>query len=71
METEKIMNTLSPLDKSLDEMRLPKISGGPEIINDVIRDICELPDRTSPEDCPDTLIVTVDELRIILERYLL
>lgn len=35
----------------------------------IIRDICELPDRTSPEDQPDMLMVTEEELRIILTRH--
>ena len=35
----------------------------------IVRDICELPDRTSPEDQPDMLLVTEEELRIILARH--
>jgi hypothetical protein len=38
-------------------------------INSVIGDVSELPDRTSPEDEPDMMLVTADELKtIILER---
>ncbi|MDV8155240.1 hypothetical protein [Acinetobacter bereziniae] len=37
-----------------------------EKINLIIRDVAELPDRTSPEDFPDALIVTSDELEEIL-----
>ena len=36
----------------------------------IIRDIAELPDRTSPSDQPEMMLVTEDELRVILERYL-
>lgn len=36
-------------------------------INDVIRDVAELPDRTSPDDQPEMMMVTRDELREILE----
>lgn len=32
--------------------------------------VCELPDRTSPEDQPDMLMVTVDELHLIVRRAL-
>ncbi len=37
------------------------------IINDILRDVAELPDRTSPEDQPHMMLVTVDELRAILD----
>lgn len=36
-------------------------------IADILRDVCELPDRTSPYDDPDMLMVTYDELKSILE----
>lgn len=36
----------------------------------IIRDVAELPDRTSPEDWPDALIVTGDELEEILIQHL-
>jgi hypothetical protein len=39
------------------------------IITDVIRDICELPGRTSPEDWPEAMLIETDELRGILEQY--
>lgn len=38
------------------------------LIDNVIRDVAELPDRTSPEDWPEAMLVTADELRAILER---
>lgn len=41
-----------------------------ELIGDITRDICELPDRTSPDDEPDLLLVTIQELDIILRRHL-
>lgn len=37
-----------------------------EWINAVIRDVAELPDRNSPEDAPEMMLVTEDELRAIL-----
>lgn len=41
-------------------------SGLEAVISDVLRDIAELPDRTSPNDAPDMLIATHDELETIL-----
>lgn len=39
------------------------------VANDVCRDVCELPDRSSPEDQPSMLLVTTDELHgIVAER---
>jgi len=36
----------------------------------IIRDVAELPDRTSPEDWPEALIVTSVELEEILTQHL-
>lgn len=36
-------------------------------ISAVIRDVAELPDRTSPSDWPDAMLVTAEELREIIE----
>ncbi len=41
------------------------------LIDHVIRDVAELPDRTSPDDNPDTMLVTTRELRDILWQRLL
>ena len=41
-----------------------------ERIAAIILDVCELPDRTSPDDRPEELTVSVSELRTILERHL-
>lgn len=38
------------------------------MIDSVIRCVAELPDRNSPEDWPEAMLVTADELRMILER---
>lgn len=38
-------------------------------IDDVVQDICELPDRDSPEGRPDLMLVTATELRDIIERH--
>lgn len=37
----------------------------------IIREVSELPDRSSPEDWPDALLVTPDELKNILSEYLI
>lgn len=41
-----------------------------ELIERIIRDVAELPDRTSPPDWPDAMLVTCDELRSIIEPQL-
>lgn len=40
-----------------------------EKINLIIRDVAELPDRTSPKDWPEALILTSDELKEILSKH--
>ncbi len=32
----------------------------------IVREVAELPDRTSPADAPDMMLVTADELRAIV-----
>ncbi|MCV0427566.1 MAG: hypothetical protein K5905_19070 [Roseibium sp.] len=39
-------------------------------ISEIVKDVCELPDRTSPEAEPDMLLVTVDVLELILSHHL-
>ena len=41
-----------------------------EVIRGVLQDVAELPDRTSPADWPDAMLVTAEELRAILEARL-
>jgi hypothetical protein len=36
------------------------------IAEEIIREVSELPDRTSPADQPDMMLVTADELRGII-----
>lgn len=45
--------------------------GPAEQIMAIFDDLCELPDHTSPEDQPDLLMATEDELATILKRHLL
>ncbi len=48
----------------------PAGAGGFEPVFDaIVRDIAELPDRTSPPEWPEAMLVTADELRTILERH--
>ncbi len=39
-----------------------------EVAETVCRDVAELPDRTSPEDWPEAMLVTADELQLIVAR---
>ena len=39
---------------------------GEFLISNVIQHVAELPDRTSPDDAPDMMLVTADELTEIL-----
>lgn len=40
------------------------------IIDDIIRDVSELPDRTSPDNQPDMMLVSADELHTIIDHRL-
>jgi len=40
------------------------------LVDSIIRDLSELPDYTSPDEWPDALLATPDELRVVLERHL-
>ena len=37
-----------------------------KVCNDVIQDVAELPDRSSPDDWPEAMLVTAEELRAIV-----
>ena len=41
-----------------------------DAIVQICRDVAELPDRNSPEDQPDMMLVTPEELETILKRAL-
>lgn len=41
-----------------------------QFVGSVLNDVAELPDRTSPDDEPDMMLVTHDELKAILCRRL-
>ena len=53
-------------DRSEKEVLSANVSGID--VDAVIRNVSELPDRTSPDDQPDLLMVTADELRLILSE---
>ena len=40
------------------------------LVERIVRDVAELPDRTSPEDWPDAMLVTADELAAIVAAAL-
>jgi L-aminopeptidase/D-esterase-like protein len=41
-----------------------------DIVDLIVRDVAELPDRTSPDDWPEAMIVTATELRQIIRARL-
>lgn len=50
----------------IDRLRARDAQKQREVIEGVIRDVAELPDRTSPADWPEAMLVTEAELRAIL-----
>lgn len=48
--------------------RMPSEADVEWVVSDIIRDVCELPDYTSPDDQPDLLQCTVEELTLIVTR---
>ena len=62
-----------PRDAEIARLRADNerlIVAGELVIGRVLRDACELPDRTSPDDQPDMLMMTGDELDMLLRRHL-
>lgn len=49
------------------EMPSEKTDNVETLIETVIRNVAELPDRTSPENQPDMMLVSAEELRVILK----
>lgn len=47
----------------------PAKTAGDWLVHRIIVDVAELPDRTSPEDEPDMMLVEAKELRVILENH--
>lgn len=41
------------------------------IADRIVTDVAELPDRTSPDDWPEAMLVTAEELRLIVCRAIL
>ena len=39
-------------------------------IDKAIRDLCEMPDRSSPEDDPEAIVATPSEIRAAIEANL-
>jgi hypothetical protein len=48
----------------------PRDGDAERLADEIVREVCELPDRTSPDDQPDALMVTWQELRTIIIREL-
>lgn len=40
-----------------------------KLADEFVRDVCELPDRTSPEDWPEALLITGEELHEMLLAF--
>jgi len=40
-------------------------------INEAVRRVAELPDRTSPDDWPEAMLITGNELRNVLQTFVL
>lgn len=67
------------LEEALAEIAMLKAQGGAdelaapglpdEWIGNVVQDVAELPDRTSPDDKPDMMLVSADELRSIIAAH--
>lgn len=49
---------------SIDQVEAERIAA------EVVRNVCELPDYTSPDDQPDLLQCTVDQLHLCVMRAL-
>jgi hypothetical protein len=56
--------------RNLERQGLAKSAPHTDWIANVQRDICELPDRASPEGQPNMCLVTMAELRQIIEKHL-
>ena len=66
-----IYETLDPVvPKGSLEATPPTPSGNSALVAKIVRDVAELPDRNSPEDWPEAMLVTGDELSDIVNRAL-
>lgn len=68
---QMIKYLLAPTAAENTERRLQKLKqlgfgDAADYATRVIREVAELPDRTSPEDQPEMMLVSADELRTIL-----
>lgn len=57
---------LNVLSTSLDQLSDHKC-----IAEEIVREICELPDRTSPPDQPEMLMFSASELAVLIENILI
>ena len=51
----------------IPDARAPAPVLTPAQVDQIVREVGELPDRESPEDCPEMMLVTASELRAIIE----
>lgn len=67
-EYDRLLDVLRTRDKHIAELQAQLLDGREAFIADVIQTICDFDDRNSPEDQPDMLLVTADELRSVMLR---
>lgn len=65
---ERLLDVLRTRDKHIAELQAQVFEDRPVIITDVIQTICDFDDRNSPEDQPEMLLVTADELQSVMLR---
>ena len=70
IEIGRLQDRITELLDERQELYAQINKGVAEKIELIIRDVAELPDRTSPEDWPEALIVTSGELEEILTQHL-
>ena len=63
MLLERAQTALSEKELHISDAELSVTSS---IADEIVLAVCELPDRTSPEDWPEALLVTTDELHAIV-----
>lgn len=74
-KTEALARALLSTSAAVRGMREASLDAVPtkdleRVIEQVLMDVCELPDRNSPDDHPEMMLVTGEELDTILKRHL-
>ena len=78
-EADRLHTAANELDRLSALLSSPRVDGELDdvpaktlerVIERVLMDVCELPDRSSPDDQPEMMLVTGEELDMILKRHL-